>query len=81
MTGRRADPILGTLTMDVYATLSHPLALGVFVLTLFLPVLVGFLAVRRTRSQSDFFVGGRAMNRIVVALSAVSSGRSSWLVL
>ncbi|MGD8894495.1 MAG: sodium/proline symporter [Acidobacteriota bacterium] len=68
-------------TMDVYATLSHPVALTVFILTLFLPVLVGFLAVRRTRSQSDFFVGGRAMNRVVVALSAVSSGRSSWLVL
>jgi sodium/proline symporter len=44
-------------------------------------VLVGLLAVRRTRDQSDFFVGGRAMGRWVVALSAVSSGRSSWLVL
>lgn len=67
--------------MEVYDKLSHPLALVVFVLTLFLPVLVGLFAVRRTRSQSDFFVGGRAMGRFVVALSAVSSGRSSWLVL
>ena len=67
--------------MNVYEKLSHPLALAVFVLTLFLPVLVGLLAVRRTRSQSDFFVGGRSMHRLVVALSAVSSGRSSWLVL
>ncbi len=67
--------------MDVYEKLAHPLALAVFVFTLLLPVLVGFLALRRTRSQSDFFVGGRAMNRFVVALSAVSSGRSSWLVL
>jgi SSS family solute:Na+ symporter len=67
--------------MDVYDKLSHPLALAVFLLTLFLPVLVGVLTVRRTPSQSDFFVGGRAMPRLVVALSAVSSGRSSWLVL
>jgi SSS family solute:Na+ symporter len=67
--------------MDVYGTLSHPLALAVFVFTLVLPVLVGVLAMWRTRSQSDFFVGGRAMRGFVVALSAVSSGRSSWLVL
>lgn len=67
--------------MNVYEKLSDPFALGVFVLTLFLPVLVGFVAMRRTRDQSDFFVGGRAMGKIVVALSAVSSGRSSWLVL
>jgi sodium/proline symporter len=35
----------------------------------------------KTKNQSDFFIGGRVMNKIVVALSAVSSGRSSWLVL
>ncbi len=67
--------------MNVYEKLSDPLAFAMFLLTLLLPVIVGFLALRRTRDQSDFFVGGRAMNRIVVALSAVSSGRSSWLVL
>jgi sodium/proline symporter len=67
--------------MGVYEKLADPVALIVFVATLFLPVIIGLLAMRRTRSQSDFFVGGRAMNRLVVALSAVSSGRSSWLVL
>jgi sodium/proline symporter len=67
--------------VDVYAKLADPAALVVFVLTLLLPVLVGLVAMGRTRSESDFFVGGRAMNRLVVALSAVSSGRSSWLVL
>ena len=65
----------------MYEKLADPLAFGVFLLTLLLPVIIGFLALRRTSGQSDFFVGGRAMNRIVVALSAVSSGRSSWLVL
>jgi len=67
--------------VDVYGKLAHPLAFTVFLITLLLPVLVGFLTLRRTRTQSDFFIGGRAMGKIVVALSAVSSGRSSWLVL
>ena len=67
--------------MSVYEKLSDPLALAIFAVTLFLPVLVGLVAMRRTRDQSDFFVGGRAMGRLVVALSAVSSGRSSWLIL
>jgi sodium/proline symporter len=67
--------------VNAYASLANPVALAVFTVTLLLPVAVGVWAMRRTRSQSDFFVGGRAMNRFVVALSAVSSGRSSWLVL
>lgn len=67
--------------MNVYDQLRHPVALTIFILTLFFPVLVGFLTMRRTRNQSDFFIGGRTMNKLVVALSAVSSGRSSWLVL
>ncbi len=67
--------------MNAYEELSHPLAMAVFLATLLLPILVGLLAMRRTRTTSDFLVGGRAMGRLVVALSAVSSGRSSWLVL
>jgi SSS family solute:Na+ symporter len=67
--------------MEVYEKLKDPIAFGIFVFTLLLPVIVGFLTMRRTKNQSDYFVGGRAMNKFVVALSAVSSGRSSWLVL
>lgn len=67
--------------MNVYAQLADPVALTVFVGTLLLPVAVGWIAMARTRSEADFFVGGRAMGNITVALSAVSSGRSSWLVL
>jgi sodium/proline symporter len=67
--------------VNVYEKLSHPAALAMFLATLFLPVVVGLLVMRRMRSQSDFYVGGRTMGKIVVALSAVSSGRSSWLVL
>lgn len=67
--------------MELYEKLKHPVALIIFLLTLLLPVLVGFLTLKRTRNQTDFFVGGRSMNKFIVALSAVSSGRSSWLVL
>ena len=67
--------------MDLYDKLNHPSALVVFLLTLLLPILVGFLTHSRTKNQADFFIGGRVINKFVVALSAVSSGRSSWLVL
>jgi len=67
--------------MEIYEKLSHPAAWIIFVATLLLPVWVGFLTMRRMKSQSDFFIGGRAMDKITVALSAVASGRSSWLVL
>jgi sodium/proline symporter len=67
--------------MNVYEKFSHPLALVIFIATLLLPVVIGFLALRRTRSESDFYIGGRAMGRLIVALSAVSTGRSSWLIL
>ncbi len=67
--------------MQIYEKLTDPLAFIIFVLTLSLPVLIGFITMKRTKNQSDFFVGGRAMDKFVVALSAVSSGRSAWLVL
>lgn len=67
--------------MPLYDKLSNPVALIIFLLTLSLPILIGFLTLRKTKNQSDFFIGGRAMNKFIVALSAVSSGRSSWLVL
>ena len=67
--------------MNVYSELSQPVALIIFILTLLLPVGVGLFAMRRTRNTSDFYVGGRKLNQFTVALSAVSSGRSSWLIL
>ncbi len=67
--------------MEMYEQLGHPIALMIFLATLLLPVFIGLITLRKTRSQSDFLIGGRAMSKFVVALSAVSSGRSSWLVL
>jgi solute:Na+ symporter, SSS family len=66
---------------NVYDKLSNPLALTIFLLTLLFPIGIGLLALLRTKNQSDFFIGGRSMSAFVVGLSAVSSGRSSWLVL
>ncbi len=43
---------------------------------------IGVLTARASsRSMEDFFLGGRRMGPWVVALSAVASGRSAWLVL
>jgi sodium/proline symporter len=67
--------------VNVYQKLTHPAALIVFVFTLFLPILVGLWVRKRTCCQSDFFLGGRRLSRFSIALSAVASGRSSWLVL
>ena len=53
-----------------------------FILYFALILAVGVLTARRSsRSVSDFFLGGRRMGSWVVALSAVASGRSAWLVL
>ncbi|WP_017557308.1 sodium/proline symporter [Nocardiopsis baichengensis] len=51
---------------------------------LYLLLLVGialYAAGARSSSMTDFFLGGRAMKHFVVAMSAVTSGRSGWLVL
>ena len=47
-----------------------------------LVILIGVLSSRfSSRGISEFFLVGRNMNRFVVALSAVVSGRSAWLLL
>jgi sodium/proline symporter len=57
-------------------------ALYAFIGYLILIVLVGLLAARfSSRGISNFFIGGRQMNMFVVAISAVVSGRSAWLLL
>lgn len=49
---------------------------------LLLIVLIGILAARfSSKGISNFFIGGRKMNMFVVAISAVVSGRSAWLLL
>lgn len=49
---------------------------------LLLLVGIGVYSVRfSSRGISEYFIGGRKMGRFVVALSAVVSGRSAWLLL
>ncbi|MDZ7772790.1 MAG: sodium/proline symporter [Balneolaceae bacterium] len=57
-------------------------AVYAFVGYLLLLVGIGLYSARfSSEGISEFFIGGRKMNRFVVALSAVVSGRSAWLLL
>ena len=50
----------------------------------YLLILIGigvYTAKFSSRGISEYFIGGRTVNRFVVALSAVVSGRSAWLLL
>ncbi len=42
---------------------------------------IGWLASLRTRSQEDFFLGGRALGPLVAAISASASSSSVWTLL
>lgn len=63
------------------AVASAPIV-GAFVGYLVLVVAIGLYASRFSSAGiGEFFLGGRRMHRYVVALSAVVSGRSAWLLL
>jgi sodium/proline symporter len=42
---------------------------------------IGFWASRRTRSEEDFFLGGRGLGPVVAAISYSSSASSAWTLL
>lgn len=66
-----------SLVLDVDQT-----AVWAFIGYLILIVLIGIYAARfSSQGISNFFIGGRKMGMLVVALSAVVSGRSAWLLL
>ena len=55
-----------------------PYAVAAFVGYLLLLVAIGIYSTRfSSKGLSEYFIGGRKMNRCVVALSAVVSGRSA----
>ena len=61
---------------------ADPYAVGAFIGYLAIMVGIGIYSARfSSEGVSEFFVGGRKMHRFVVALSAVVSGRSAWLLL
>ncbi|MFD1020741.1 sodium/proline symporter [Thalassobacillus hwangdonensis] len=61
---------------------AHPLTVGILILYLLILIVIGAMSSRKSAGGlTDFFLAGRNLNKFTVALSAVSSGRSSWLVL
>jgi sodium/proline symporter len=57
-------------------------ALLAFAGYLLIIIIIGVYAARfSSRGISNYFIGGRKMSMLVVALSAVVSGRSAWLLL
>jgi sodium/proline symporter len=61
---------------------ANPFAIAAFLGYLGVILAIGVLSARfSSAGVSEFFVGGRRMHRFVVALSAVVSGRSAWLLL
>jgi len=60
---------------------ADPLAVLSFVLYLLIIIAIGILSARFSSSGlSEFFLAGRKLKEFVVALSAVVSGRSAWLL-
>ncbi len=57
-------------------------ALMTFVVYIILVLVIGAVASRfSSKGLANFFIGGRSMSGLVVAMSAVASGRSAWLLL
>ena len=66
----------------ITGTATNAYALGAFFGYLILISIVGILSSRfSSTGMSEFFLAGRKLNRFVVALSSVVSGRSSWLMI
>ncbi len=61
---------------------ANPLTILAFALYLLIILAIGFFSAKFSSSGlSEFFLAGRKMKKFVVALSAVVSGRSAWLLL
>ena len=68
-------------TLEIAVT-ADPYAIISFAGYLLVILLIGLASVHfSSKGINEFFLGGRRMNRFVVALSAVVSGRSAWLLL
>ena len=55
--------------------------LGSFVVYLLLMLFIGFLFSKKQEDMGDYLLGGRKMNKWVVALSAQASDMSGWLLM
>ena len=67
------------VTIDLSSNIYTIIAFTAYI---FLILVIGIFSARfSSRGLNEFFLGGRKMNKFVVALSAVASGRSSWLLI
>jgi len=67
---------------QAFEVTADPWTVFAFLFYLLLMIVIGVYSVRFSSSGiGEFFIGGRKMKSFVVALSAVVSGRSAWLVL
>lgn len=73
----------GSLATEIAGDVAgRPAAIGAFVAYLAVIVGIGVWATRfSSEGMAEYFLGGRRLGRWVVALSAVVSGRSAWLLL
>lgn len=68
--------------VNIISVDANDYVIGAFIGYLLLLIGIGIYSTRFSSSGiSEFFIGGRKMNRLVIALSAVVSGRSAWLLL
>lgn len=66
-------------SLDITANQYTLIAFAGYILLI---LVVGLISSRfSSQGLNEFFLGGRKMNKFVVALSAVASGRSSWLLI
>jgi len=57
----------------------NPILIG-FIVYLFVVLIVGVIAYRRTQSQAGFVLGDRKLNGWILAFSERASGESAWLL-
>lgn len=68
--------------MNNFGLHTSPWALAAFILYVLMMISVGVITARfSSRGIGEFFLGGRKMKSFVVALAAVTSGRSAWLLI
>ncbi|MDS1268804.1 sodium/proline symporter [Lipingzhangella sp. LS1_29] len=65
----------------VVVDVNWPIVAGFVGYLVILVVIAAYAGYARAGSMTDYFLGGRAMRYVVVALSSVTSARSGWLVL
>ncbi len=68
--------------MSPYSLNTNLWTLAAFIFYVIMMVSVGLITARfSSRGIGEFFLGGRKMKSFVVALAAVTSGRSAWLLI